>query len=366
VEILMKLPTLYSRRSDGQVQEWTTEVQGDKYRFTSGIVNGALTESEWTVAKAKNTTRSNRTTPAEQALKEAHAAWQKKVDKGYRESVADIDNISFTEPMLAKEFKGTECFPVYSQPKLDGIRCIARKDGLWSRNGKPFVSCPHIAQSLRELFVQEPSLILDGEFYADKFATNFNAICELVKRSKLKDSDIEKSKAIQYWIYDLPSHKGTFSERWDALNKLIIPNNILHLVPTRVAGDNRSLDEYYGEYVSAGYEGQMVRLDSPYEFKRSKSLLKRKEFKDEEYTILDIEEGDGNRSGGAGAAILSINASGGATQFRSNIKGDRAFCTRLLRDRLGVIGKKATVKYFNLTPDGIPRFPYVIAIRDYE
>ena len=26
----------------------------------------------------------------------------------------------------------------------------------------------------------------------------------------------------------------------------------------------------------------------------------------------------------------------------------------------------ATIKYFNLTPDGVPRFPYVVAIRDYE
>ena len=31
-----------------------------------------------------------------------------------------------------------------------------------------------------------------------------------------------------------------------------------------------------------------------------------------------------------------------------------------------LIGKEATIKYFNLTPDGVPRFPYVIAIRDYE
>ena len=30
------------------------------------------------------------------------------------------------------------------------------------------------------------------------------------------------------------------------------------------------------------------------------------------------------------------------------------------------IGKQATIKYFELTPDGIPRFPYAIAFRDYE
>ena len=34
----------------------------------------------------------------------------------------------------------------------------------------------------------------------------------------------------------------------------------------------------------------------------------------------------------------------------------------LPKDKNNLIGKTATVKYFNLTPDGIPRFPYVINI----
>jgi hypothetical protein len=34
----------------------------------------------------------------------------------------------------------------------------------------------------------------------------------------------------------------------------------------------------------------------------------------------------------------------------------------MFRKRKQLIGKQATIKYFNLTPDGIPRFPYVINI----
>ena len=56
----------------------------------------------------------------------------------------------------------------------------------------------------------------------------------------------------------------------------------------------------------------------------------------------------------------------GTRQFRSNIKGGFAFYAELLRRRDELVGKQATVQYFNLTPDNIPRFPYVIAIRDYE
>jgi hypothetical protein len=36
----------------------------------------------------------------------------------------------------------------------------------------------------------------------------------------------------------------------------------------------------------------------------------------------------------------------------------------MLNNKSDIEGKYATVKYFNLTPDGIPRFPYVIKIRD--
>ena len=34
----------------------------------------------------------------------------------------------------------------------------------------------------------------------------------------------------------------------------------------------------------------------------------------------------------------------------------------MLKNKKKLIGKEATVKYFNLTPDGIPRFPYVINV----
>ena len=55
--------------------------------------------------------------------------------------------------------------------------------------------------------------------------------------------------------------------------------------------DKEHLDDYYGKYLDDGFEGQMVRVtDSPYQNKRSKNLLKRKEFIDEEFEVIDIEE----------------------------------------------------------------------------
>ncbi|MCK4501332.1 hypothetical protein KAU11_12600, partial [Candidatus Babeliales bacterium] len=53
---------------------------------------------------------------------------------------------------------------VYSQPKLDGVRCIASKDGLHTRGGKSIVTCLHIEEQLQPFFEKFPDEILDGEF----------------------------------------------------------------------------------------------------------------------------------------------------------------------------------------------------------
>ena len=366
----MKLPTLYSRTSTGAVQQWTIEIDGDSYCTHFGQIDGKQQTTEPTLCKAKNEGKANATTAQEQALKDAKALWRKKKDSGCFENIADIDTALFTEPMLAKKYEDyidDIVFPVYSQPKLDGIRCIARKDGLWSRNGKKFVSVPHIEKALEGVFKLHPSLVLDGELYCDKFSNDFNAICSLVKKTKPTTQDLEDSAAsIQYWIYDTDC-KANFRNRfYDVVCSTVdmVAQPCIREVPTEFVQQRHYLDELYGKYLNEGYEGQMVRLDKPYENKRSKSLLKRKEFQDKEYVILDVIEGEGNRAGGAGAMVFE-NEQG--IRFNSNIKGSREYCVQLLKEKVDLIGKQATVKFFNLTPESnVPRFPFVVGIRNYE
>lgn len=80
---------------------------------------------------------------------------------------------------------------------------------------------------------------------------------------------------------------------------------------------------------------------------------------DAEFQILDVAEGEGNRKGTAGYMCFK-NKDG--RMFKSNIKGDFEYLAKLLKDKNKIIGKKATIKFFNYTPDEVPRFPYVIAI----
>jgi len=381
----MILPTLYKRTATGATQTWRIEVQDDKYRTTSGQIDGIKTTNKWTSCKGKNAGKANATTDAEQAFKEAEAKHQKKLERDYNLSIDEIDEKQFYDPMLAQDFKNKNRnkdvydslqseTKVFSQPKLDGIRCIATKDGLFTRNGKEITAVPHIAKELQKLFVEYPDAVLDGELYNHAYKDDFNKIVHLVRKQNLtKEHLVESEKMIQYHIYDVPQigtldEQSLYSYRIGMLKTQGVPKKLrwssaIAIVDTTLVKNEKHLDELYSDYTLAGYEGQMIRIDGPYENKRSAKLLKRKDFVDEEYTILGYDEGNGNRTGTI-RNFLFKNKNG--KEFTSNIKGTFEYLTELLHKAEGLIGKKATVKYFNLTPDGVPRFPIVIAIRDYE
>ncbi len=354
-------------------------------------MDGKKIQNKWTTCKPKNVGRANATTGEEQAIKEAIAKHDKKLESGYHLNVENIENKRFYEPMLAQDFKNKNRkkevegeldesgvgATVFSQPKLDGIRCIATKDGLFTRSGKPIEAVPHISEALKGFFKAYPNSILDGELYSHAYKDDFNKIIHLVRKQNLTDEHLaESKKMIQYYIYDAPriaklEESASFGDRYAALIYALGStdtgySNIwdsLVLVQTDEIQSLEELDEYYGDYIEEGFEGQMIRIDAPYENKRSKYLLKRKDFVDEEYTILGYEEGKGNRAGTI-KHFKFENKEG--KEFNSNVKGTFEYLTELLEKAEDLIGKQATVKYFNLTPDGVPRFPYVIAIRDYE
>lgn len=366
----MTLPTLYARTNTGAVQQWTVEAQNNSYRTTFGQVGGKLQTTNWTECYETNSGRSNQRTAEQQAEFEAKALWKKKKESGYFEDINEVDKTTFVEPMLAKnyeDYKDVIKFPVFSQPKLDGIRCVVTKDGMFTRNGKSIESCPHIFKELQKFFINQPTLVFDGELYNHDLKHDFNKITSLVKKTKPTIQDIkESSQLVQYWIYDIVDTTRTFKERCDWIEHNVLGkcDFALKAVPTALPASQQEMDDLYAAYTEHGFEGQMIRLNTKYENKRSKNLLKRKDFQDKEYTILDIIEGEGNKAGMAGAMVFENEL---GIRFNSNIKGSRDFLKEIWKDKNQLIGEQATVKYFNLTPENkVPRFPYVIAIRNYD
>ncbi len=392
---MKKLQTLYKIDTTGKLREWTMVIEDACFYAIKGVVGGKLIEDKPRCCESKNVGRSNETTPQEQAELEAQAKWQKKFDKDYAPSPEEAEEQKFYAPMLAQKYDdrkdGLE-YPLYSQPKLDGIRCIVQQNSKGeltakTRNGKAIDAVPHILDSLKGFFVKFPEAILDGELYNHDLRDNFNKITSLVRKQKpvrsASDTDAsfekkekefadrleEGAETIEYWIYDAPQISGfkentSFFLRFDQLLLALPQHECLVGVPTAEVGNEAQLDEIYASYIGDGYEGQIVRTDTPYENKRSKGLLKRKQFQDAEYLVTDIDEGNGNRRGTAKHLVLWCNKN--KAQFNSNIKGSFEYLAEILENREKYIGKQATIRFFQLTPDGIPRFPFAVGFRDYE
>ena len=195
---------IYKRDTLGKIRFWQAEVDDVNYRTIAGVEGIPSTHvvSGWTRCVGKQG-RTNQ----EQAEFEAAADMKKKLEREYRNAIADVDTkrSAWVKPMLAHKYEGWQG-PCFSQPKLDGIRCIATASGLFSREGKEFVAAPHIQRALEPVFARYPELVFDGEFYNHDFHDDFNAIVSAVKRTKPSEADLEVSaKLVQYHVYDLPS-----------------------------------------------------------------------------------------------------------------------------------------------------------------
>lgn len=367
----MILPTLYKLTNTGKIQTWQIEVVGNKFRTLTGQQGGRIIIHAWNICTGKNTGKTNETTDEAQAIAEARAKWKLKLKEGYSEEVGNVAKTKLVSPMLAEEYtEDTELvYPVWVQGKLDGVRIMAHGRGLLSRKNTPILSCPHISANLTHIFKKYPTITFDGEAYAHTLKDNFNRIISLVRKTKPTEEELEESKeVIEYWIYDFydtARPELTFSQRTALIEELFeeihdtkIRYSIV-MVETIKVENKKELDKVYKEFLEEGFEGMMIRKDTPYIHKRTDSLLKRKEFQTIERKILEIIEGEGNRAGGAGKLKFEMEP---GKVFYANIVGGWDYYKYILEHPEEFLGHDATITFQNLTPEGIPRFGRVTYI----
>jgi DNA ligase-1 len=358
---------IYRKEKKGGFRTWQFEVEGDKWRTISGAEGGKLVTSAWTVSEPKNGGRANATTGEQQALAEAEAELASKLKREYRRTKDELDTVK-TGPMLAKDFAKAAPFkfPVHCQPKLDGIRLILSKDEAMTRDLQPHHPhvVAHIREALTHVFDQHPNLVLDGELYNHDFKSDFNSIVRLVRKENVSEEELARVREyVQFHVYDMPSNRYTFQGRNQAIfgmfqiYNLMAENCPVKYVPTSWHSNREGLDKKYAEYMEQGYEGQMIRLEMPYESDtRSKGLMKRKEFDSGEYPLLRIEEGEGNWAGFAKRIIYRMPD---GSEGKAGMRGNQAFAKELLTKEIGSKAQ-ATIRHFGYTPDGAHRFPVAI------
>ena len=278
------------------------------------------------------------------------------------------------KPQLAKDYaeRFLPEFPLLVQPKLDGVRCIVNTDlSCWCkpRTGKDLVQHkPHIARLLGSVIdtkmMEELGGCLDGELFVP--GMYFEDIV-----SGVKAETSEYARAIKYYIFDFMHEEMTFNSRyskllwWHSKCCRTVPffQDMVFIVPAKYAHDMADLKTLHA-HNDKHYEGSIIRNPmSCYAFgKRNRDLMRWKMFKDAEYVVKDIVDGKGKNVGIS--TFVCVTRSG--KEFRADSTGSREQRMKWFTDRDKIIGKEVTVSFQNISKYGIPRFPKVKAVRDYE
>ena len=182
----------------------------------------------------------------------------------------------------------------YGSRKLDGVRCICRKENntvtFFSRSGKEFLTLGKLEFEIKDI---PGDFILDGEIcMVDKDGNeDFQGIMKQIRK---KDHQIEKPK---FFVFDYLTLEQFDNQTGITpltfrleLGKNSLPENInsdmLEFLPQEQLTTEEQFTEMAKAAEEAGFEGIMVRKNVGYEGKRSHNLLKVKKFHDSEYTVL--------------------------------------------------------------------------------
>ena len=278
------------------------------------------------------------------------------------------------KPMLAykvgkKDVDWSE--KVFMQPKLDGVRCVIQLDKnknviAYSRTGKPWLNISHILKSLKPWFIMHPTMILDGELYNHDLKDDFEQIISLVRKQKPTPYMRSKAKKlVQFHCYDYAHTSEPYSQRMRNLSTSDFYSYCVKYVPTFQVTDSAHANFKHKNFLDRGFEGSILRLDKIYEFKRSYSLQKFKDFHDAEAVIVGYEAGKGKREGTLGKFIMQDEdgIEFGCPPGKGFTYKDLAKIQNNIHDYIGEI---ATFTYFERTKAGSYRHPMFKCLRNYE
>lgn len=370
------LSTLYKLNSSGNVSWWQISLENCTVRISWG--------HRLPISETNNVIEESLSSP-EEAGDEYRSRVNKQRDRrGYEETVSTFKPIS---PMLCQEYRklSPPKFPSFAlQPKLDGIRALISKEQIVSRRNTLLTSIPHI--ELYALHLPE-DIILDGELIIRN--TPLNIIESYVMR---QTPDLKVCKEIEFHIFDIIDTEAPFVERIKAAQDILesledrytfyrqspkspykdhpyfshkfpfkIVQTVLHDDPLSTPTSLDSVDSYFEECISLGYEGIIIRnSEGTYQIgTRSSQILKLKKFFDNEFQIIDVVPGKGDQA----VFVCKTHSHPSSATFSCSFKGTHALRKQQLLDRKFLIGKWLTVEHEGINPDsGKPRCPIGLKI----
>ena len=263
----------------------------------------------------------------------------KLINKVFIDLIPTSDTARKIAPMLGSkmEFDKIPNEVKFVTEKYDGCRCLVYMENgqieLYTRQGKLIEGCKEIEQELLSLGIN--NVMLDGEILATD-CTYDNVYKETTKRLKNKK---ENKDGLYYMIFDYiekdeyDKSKGiyTYEERRKKMD-MIKEKEHIKIAPLLLkTNDMDEILKLLDEYRSKGAEGLMVSLDKPYEFKRSKTLLKLKVMQTIDLRVIGFEEGTNKNKGKLGAVLVRYKGnivkvgSGWSEQMREEVWANQQF-----------------------------------------
>lgn len=402
---------MFGLNKDKSYKVWGVEVNpvhggdlgedGASLSINHGKENGKLTEKLEFFKEGKQGRSAY-----QQAVFEAESRIKIQLDKGYRFSKEELDELPILA-MLAKDHtkvgKDSDIENgVFASDKLDGIRLMAlcklvgdvKEVSLQSRTGQA-VKLPHIEAQLLE--VMNPGEVFDGEafLYGPVLQDINSAVQRTDPQAKIKEAEkklavaIDKGLAandpqkylglvgelnnahaiadlrskLEFHVFDIVQLEIPFDERLSTLKEIgkrFGDYPALVEVKYRTAYSVEELTSQLKDCISRGYEGIMYRLPGGlYESgKRSSGLFKYKLMFDSEFQILDVvKDKQGN-------AVFVLQNDLAPNTF-SCVMGDMQFRKEALENKGDYTGKWMTVSYQARYKDSlICQFPAGKVIRE--
>jgi DNA ligase-1 len=270
---------------------------------------------------------------------------------------------------------------IFISQKLNGTRCIYWKGDLWTRSGKKYTGCQHIINDIKRLCIEDFTIdpnevVFDGELVLKSCGLSDSEAFQ--KGTGIANSKNETKEELEYVIFDTMSsvefeqkkcdikygaRRSSLENLPEVFKRLGLTN--IRIVPFFYRGYNHEKIWEYLDYAEANdMEGVIVNLDTPYEFKRTKSLIKVKKFFDIDLKCIRIEQGEkGKYKNTLGAIVCKYKD--------SEVKVGSGF-TEELRNYYwnnpdDIIGKIVSVKYKEATKNknGTEslQFPVFLAVR---
>ena len=185
--------------------------------------------------------------------------------------------------------------------KMNGTRCVFTNGQMKSRQNKLYNGLDHIIADIKKLGLED--FFIDGElvYKNEEGLSDSDAFQKGCSIAMSKDNDKSQLKLVVFDIFpkeeflDLHTSKKTYKERRKDLDKLeesIIASGITNLsaVERLYEGTDHSQIWKWLDYADEdmGWEGIMINLDTPYECKRTKNLVKVKRFFEKDLRCTNV------------------------------------------------------------------------------